>query len=204
MKKILCYGDSNTFGFNPADGSRFDENTRWPALLQAHLKNEYEITEEGMCDRTGFIDNPRGFLFSAQRHFPKFLSKSDKFNIIILAIGTNDFQFQYNLSSNAVQKGLAELINTGQKKADKIIIVPPVILRESILNGYFKIQFDETGIIKSKKAGTIFRKLSSAMNCLYFDINKYASPSDTDGLHYDSGTHKIIAEKLADFIKDNC
>ena len=49
MKKILCYGDSNTFGFNPEDGSRFDENTRWTAILQKNLINDYEITEEGMC-----------------------------------------------------------------------------------------------------------------------------------------------------------
>ena len=29
MKRILCFGDSNTWGFAPKDGYRFDENTRW-------------------------------------------------------------------------------------------------------------------------------------------------------------------------------
>lgn len=202
MKKILCYGDSNTFGFNPIDGSRFDENTRWTALLQANLKNDFLITEEGMCDRTGFIDNPKGFLFSAQRHFPKFLSKSDKFDIIILAIGINDMQFQYNISFNAVQRGLAELIKTALEKTDKVIIIPPVVLKESILNGYFKIQFDETSIIKSRKIGTIYRKLSHACSCSYFDINKTAQPSDADGLHYDAAAHKIIADKLTQYITE--
>lgn len=201
MKKILCYGDSNTFGFNPKDGSRFDENTRWTALLQKHLKNNYEVIEEGMCDRTGFCDNTKGFLYSSQRHLPKFLSKSEKFDIIILAIGTNDLQFQYNMGFNAVQRGLAALIKTAQEKADKVIIIPPVILNENILNGYFKIQFDETSITKSRKIGTIYRKLSNALNCCYFDINKTALPSDTDGLHYDETAHKIIADKLAEFIK---
>ena len=33
MKKIICYGDSNTFGYNPKDGSRFDENIRWTSDL---------------------------------------------------------------------------------------------------------------------------------------------------------------------------
>lgn len=28
---ILCYGDSNTWGFPPGDGRRFDDETRWPA-----------------------------------------------------------------------------------------------------------------------------------------------------------------------------
>ncbi len=202
MKKILCYGDSNTFGFNPKDGSRFDESTRWTALLQAYLHNNFEIIEEGLCDRTGFVDNPKGFLFSSQRHFPKFLSKSDKFDIIVLAIGTNDLQFQYNISYSVVQRGLVELIKNAQEKSNKIIIVPPVILKENILNGYFKIQFDKMSIIKSKKIGTIYRKLSNAYNCRYFDINKIVQPSDTDGLHYDEQSHKIIANKLTEFIKN--
>ena len=34
MKKILCYGDSNTFGYNPYDASRYNEHTRWTAILQ--------------------------------------------------------------------------------------------------------------------------------------------------------------------------
>ena len=200
MKKILCYGDSNTFGFNPIDGSRFDENTRWTALLQANLKNDFLITEEGMCDRTGFADNTKGFLFSAQRYFPKFLSKSERFNIIILALGTNDLQFQYDIGFNAVQRGLAELIKKAQEKSDSVIIIPPVILNENILKGYFKIQFDEMSIVKSRKIGTVYRKLSNAFSCRYFDINKIVLPSDTDGLHYDAAAHKIIADKLAEFI----
>ena len=53
MKKIICYGDSNTFGYNPKDGSRFDENIRWTSLLQKNLGVEYEVINEGMCDRTG-------------------------------------------------------------------------------------------------------------------------------------------------------
>ena len=202
MKKILCYGASNTFGFNPIDDSRFNASTRWTALLQKNLIDSYEIIEEGMCDRTGFVDNPKGFLYSSQRHLPKFLSKSEKFDIIILSIGTNDLQFQYNISFNAVQRGLAALIKTAQEKADKVIIIPPVILNESILKGYFKIQFDETSMIKSRKMGTIYRKLSNAFNCRYFDINKIAQPSCLDGLHYDETAHKIIADKLTQYIME--
>ena len=34
MKRILCYGDSNTWGFMGESGERFDEQTRWPCLLE--------------------------------------------------------------------------------------------------------------------------------------------------------------------------
>lgn len=52
MKKIVCYGDSNTFGYNPKNGFRFDKNIRWTSVLQKNLGKEFEIINEGMCDRT--------------------------------------------------------------------------------------------------------------------------------------------------------
>ena len=42
MKNILCFGDSNTYGYNPADGSRFPENVRWTGLLQEKAKGDDE------------------------------------------------------------------------------------------------------------------------------------------------------------------
>ena len=201
MKKILCYGDSNTFGYNTKDNSRFNENIRWTSLLQKILGDEYEVINEGMCDRTGFVNNPKGFIFSAQKHFPKLISKSEKFDLLILWVGTNDLQFQYDIGMGAVEKGLENLINLAKEKAEKIIIIPPVILDEKILDGFFNYQFNETSIVKSRKIGRIFRHISNVHNCIYFDINKITTPSDLDGLHYDEIGHKLIADKLADFIK---
>ena len=154
-----------------------------------------------MCDRTGFVNNPKGFEFSAQRHFPKMLSKIDSIDILILAIGTNDLQFQYDISIGAIEKGLENLIKLAQTKAKNIIIIPPVVLSEKVLEGYFNFQFNETSIVKSRKVGRIYRQISNAYHCNYFDINKFTKPSDLDGLHYDKNSHKIIADKLTEFIK---
>ena len=200
MKNIICYGDSNTFGYNPKDSSRFDENTRWTALLQRNLATEYKVINEGMCDRTGFVNNPNGFIFSAPKHFPKFISKTCDIDFLILWIGTNDLQFQYDISIGAIENGLENLIKIAKTKAKKIIIIPPVILSDKILEGYFKCQFDKSSITKSRKVGRIFRTLANVYNCEFLDINKFAKPSEADGLHFDEKTHKIIADKLAQFI----
>lgn len=200
MKKIICYGDSNTFGYNPKDNSRFDENTCWTSILQKNLGTEYEVINEGMCDRTGFVTNPKGFLFSAPKHFPKLISKSENIDMLILWVGTNDLQFQYDISISAIEKGLENLIKIGQEKAKNIIIIPPVVLDEKVLEGFFNFQFDKTSIIKSRKVGRIYRTLANIYHCNYFDINKIVSPSDFDGLHYDENSHKIIGDNLTDFI----
>ena len=201
MKKIICYGDSNTFGFNAKDGSIFDENTRWTSLLQKNLGSEYEVVNEGMYDRTGFADNPRGDLFSGPKHFPEMLSKTDNIDLLILAIGTNDLQSQYNISFDTIENGLRNLVNLAKTKVKNIIIILPVILDERILKGAFNTQFDETGVEKSKKVGQIYRQIADENGCLWFDINEFTAPSDYDGLHYDENSHRLIAEKLAEFIK---
>ena len=201
MKKILCYGDSNTFGFNPKNNSRYDDNTRWTALLQKKLGAEYNVINEGMPNRTGFVDNPEGVLFSSQKHFPETLSKIDSLYILILAIGTNDLMFQYDVTFDTVEKGLDNLIKTAKEKTKNIIIVPPTILKENILNSFFSSMFDKTSILKSKEAGKVFKQIADKNQCIYFDINEFVSPCDIDGLHYDENSHKIIANKLAELVK---
>ena len=197
MKKIVCYGDSNTFGYNLENCSRYNENILLTSVLQKILGTEYEVINEGMCNRTGFADNPDGFLFSASEHFPKLLLEFENIDVLILWIGTNDLMFQYNISYEDIEKGLENLIKSAQAKAETIIIIPPVILEESILKGHFKNSFDETSILKSKKVGKIYKNLANMYHCKYFDVNTFVKPSDIDGLHYDKNSHKIIAEKLA-------
>ena len=202
MKNILCYGDSNTFGYNPKDNSRYDENTRWTALLQKNLGAEYNVINEGMPNRTGFVDNPEGVLFSSQKHFPETLLKFEGVYILILAIGTNDLMFQYNISFDTVEKGLNNLVKTAKEKTNNIIIIPPTIMNEDVLNGYFSSMFDETSIVKSKEVGKIFKQTAIQNGCQYFDINEFVAPCAFDGLHYDEKSHKLIADKLTEFIKD--
>ena len=201
MKNILCYGDSNTFGLNPKDFSRYDENTRWTALLQKNLGEEYKVINEGMPNRTGFVDNPDGTVYSSQKHFPETLLKTESLHILILAIGTNDLMFKYNITIDTVEKGLNNLIKTAKEKTNNIIIIPPTIMTENILNGYFSSMFDETSIIKAKEIGKIYKQISAENCCKYFDINEFVMPSTIDGLHYDKKTHKLIADRLTEIVR---
>jgi lysophospholipase L1-like esterase len=52
MKRILCYGDSNTWGYDPVSKDRLDRDTRWPRALRVALASGYEIIEEGLGGRT--------------------------------------------------------------------------------------------------------------------------------------------------------
>ena len=58
MKRILCFGDSNTWGYDPATQDRFDRATRWPGVLREQLGTGYEVIEEGLNGRTTVWNDP--------------------------------------------------------------------------------------------------------------------------------------------------
>ena len=57
MIRILCFGDSNTYGYKPDGSGRFDENIRWTAKLQRKFGENIKIIEEGLCGRTTIFDD---------------------------------------------------------------------------------------------------------------------------------------------------
>lgn len=202
MKKILCYGDSNTYGFNPANGSRYNQDERWSGILSGLLGPDFEIIEEGMNNRTGFFKNPEGLKQSGGEYLSVYLQNHKDFDICILALGTNDAQFFYNLDDNAVTYGLKNLIDSIREANQKtsIIIVPPVKITENILKSMFSMMFDRNSIENNQKYFDLYKQAAAQNNCLYFDFNEIVAPSDLDGLHFENASHKIIAQKLAEFI----
>jgi len=52
MYEILCFGDSNTWGYVAGTGSRFPRATRWPGVLARELGGDVTVIEEGQNGRT--------------------------------------------------------------------------------------------------------------------------------------------------------
>lgn len=48
MIEILCFGDSNTYGFTPDWKHRYGRDIRYPGVLQALLGDGYYVAEDGL------------------------------------------------------------------------------------------------------------------------------------------------------------
>ena len=57
-RRVLCYGDSNTYGYDPARDGRYGEDERYPRVLQHLLGSEWAVIEEGLPGRTAVFDDP--------------------------------------------------------------------------------------------------------------------------------------------------
>lgn len=196
MKKILCFGDSNTYGYIPNNGARYDKNTRWTGVLSLLSHGKFKIIEGGCNNRTAFAANPAGKIFTGHEILPELLT--DDFDAVVLAIGINDTQFLYNLSSIEIASGVEKLINIVKVKSPqtKIILVAPSILTDDVLNGNFACLFDRTSIEKSRQLPLLYQKIAEKQNIEFLDLNSIAKTSSLDGLHYAPEQHLKIAQVI--------
>ena len=203
MKNILCFGDSNTFGFVPLDGSRYDADKRWSGILKKSLAGKYNVIEAGCNNRTCIADNPEGPLFTGYKAIAPYLENHPDLKLVVLGLGINDLQFSYKLSAEEVGKGLQRLIKDIKQKTNaKILVLIPNIIGSSILASFFSQMFDETSIEKSKQLPELFKNIAEKTKSDFLDLNTFAAPSEKDGLHYDEEMHKKIAEAAKKKIKE--
>lgn len=196
LKKILCFGDSNTYGYIPNNGARYDKNTRWTGVLSLLSHGKFEIIEDGCNNRTAFAANSAGKIFTGYEILPELLT--DDFDAVVLAIGINDTQFLYNLSSIEIASGVEKLINIVKVKSPqaKILLVAPSILTDDVLNGNFACLFDRTSIEKSRQLPLLYQKIAEKQNIKFLDLNSVAKTSSLDGLHYAPEQHLKIAQAI--------
>ena len=197
--KILCYGDSNTWGYIPGtDHQRFSKEERWPGVLQRMLGDKYEIIEEGLNSRTLVsVDKRRDRegRCGADYLLPC-LDTHDPIDLVIIMLGTNELRTEFYRNPKEIGEIFEELfvkkIITRQSVCRKtypklLIVAPPVITKEN--PNYIG------GIAKSEKLSEIYEDIAVRNNCEFMSNDDLVVGED--GLHLSRDGHRILASKLA-------
>ena len=58
MAVIVAFGDSNTWGYDPAAGVRFPPDVRWTGVMRRELGDGHSVIEEGLNGRTTVFEDP--------------------------------------------------------------------------------------------------------------------------------------------------
>lgn len=207
MKRILCYGDSNTYGHNPADCSRLDG--RWTRFLSEILGGGYEIIEEGLCGRTTVFDDPFDGGLNGKTLLEPLIKTHKPLDLIIIMLGTNDLQLKFNENAFGVSRGIETLVKIAKNpliyggKTPEILVVSPILIDKSIKNSFF------ADIYGAARAAEISKELAPKIEAVaktygvhFMDAAKYAKASRLDGVHMDSENHKKLAIAFAEKIKE--
>jgi lysophospholipase L1-like esterase len=206
--RILCYGDSNTWGDDPRIGApRYPANVRWTGKLQEKLGDHYEVIEEGLCGRTTVFDDPKDEARNGKNYLTPCIFTHNPIDIVILMLGSNDLKERFNLSALDISKNIEILVKIIQKQAidqkgkqSKIVLLSPTHVNENIFNFALLMQGFRGAGEKSKQLALYYEKVAKKYKCEFIDIAQYVEPSKVDGCHLEKVAHAKIAELLGERI----
>jgi lysophospholipase L1-like esterase len=201
MKTIVCFGDSNTWGFDPLQGLRFNRLQRWPGILRNILGDEYWVIEEGMCGRTTVYDDPVDGYQCGRDYLVPCLQSHTPVDLVIIMLGTNDLKKHLSLSVGDIAKGvdiLGDLVRKtnypgGYQAPQVLLIAPPPILE----TGRFKEMF-AGGAEKSLRFGAYYAEIAATSGCHFINAGKFISSSPVDGIHFNAREHAKLGKAVAD------
>lgn len=203
-KKILCFGDSNTWGYVPGVGKKYPVGVRWTGLLQLKLGNNFEIIEEGLNSRTTDIDDPTQIGKNGLSYFRPCLETHHLIDLIILMLGTNDLKERFHRKPERIAQGITNLLEalktfSQEKKVilPQIILVSPPLIDEGVPT--VKEKYLGAGQ-KSIQLAQLYQQIALKYHCLFIDLAKLVSPSKKDGYHLEPEAHQIIASHFYQLI----
>jgi len=203
QKTILCYGDSNTWGCNPAGHGRFPRDVRWTGVLQKLLGDEYYVIEEGCNGRTTVWDDPVEEDKNGRKYLGPCLHSHKPIDLVILMLGTNDLKMRYSVPPSDIARSIGVLIKVvlnsesgPDDKAPRLLVVAPPRLAK--LDEY--AEMFAGGAEKSRNLASYYKKYTDLYNIPLLDANDIVVTSDIDGLHWEPGEHAKFAQALAKLI----
>lgn len=208
MKTVLCYGDSNTYGYDPSNGLRYPKTVRWPGVLQQLLGEEYEVIEEGCNGRTVCREDPWEEAVNGLAYLKPCLRSHKPLDTVLLMLGTNDLKECFRLSAREIAESVRILTVTAQTYLQKeqgyvpeIVIIAPPHVREGIQHTFFGDCFDDSAVLRSRELAGEYRRVAEETGCRFFDAASCAEASKEDFLHFAPESHRALAEALAKLLR---
>lgn len=204
MKNILCFGDSNTWGYIPGSAKRYDLNTRWTGILQNELGSEYRILEDGLNARTTVYEDPWAPWRLGSQALPIALTAQKPLDLLIIMMGTNDLKF---VDAYAAAKGaerlidLAEMVQAHKESSPafpnglKILLVSPILLDPCVADNPFGTL--RNGAEESTKFAYYYQNVANTRGVHFFDAASVANPSKIDGVHMEPESHLALGKAIA-------
>ena len=208
MITVLCYGDSNTYGYSPYTGGRYPRDVRYTGRLQTLLGEEYSVVEEGCNGRTTIHDDPVEGWKNGRDYLKPCLNSHKPVDIVTMMLGSNDLKRTFHLTAEEIAEGAGVLVDvirtfTEEKQGfiPKIVLISPPEIGPGIRTSPFFGSFDEGAIEESKRFPQFYRAVAERYGCIFFNAAEYIRPSEEDSLHLTPEAHRIMADELYNLLK---
>ena len=156
IKRILVYGDSNSFGwaYSPEKGvNRLPIDKVWPQVMAKELGAKFQVEVNALGGRTICRDQPdgigtgkslKGEMFNGTKSLPAVLAEHLPLDLIIVMLGTNDANMHHQTNAQILADDLERLskqILAGdwqshtQYKIPRVLLIAPPVQPDETLYG---------------------------------------------------------------------
>ncbi len=203
-RAVLCYGDSNTWGYAGSTQTRLGRWERWPGVLQGALGDDVHVLEEGLNGRTTVFDVPYEPGRNGLTHLSVCLQTHAPLDVVVILLGTNDL-FVPGVNAFHAAHGamkLAEVAlgsgcgpNDGAPKM--LVLVPPPFLPLGIWEPDAPDAVDE-----SRRFAEHFATMAAEYGGVpLLDLGAHIASSPVDGIHFEAADHRVIGEAVAERLR---
>ena len=190
--KILFYGDSNTYGFDPRGPvpGRYDKDKIWPYIAAERIEKA-EVHARGQNGRKlPSADFDFEVMFNTIRQFLPL-------DLFALMLGTNDYIYMPAPDMDEVIRRVEHTVDMINKEfpRQKILLIAPPPLKTANVCGMQK--YDTTDGRMSKA----YKNLANERGLLFFDAAAGPLSMAFDGVHLSEDGHRQLGIRLGDFLQ---
>jgi lysophospholipase L1-like esterase len=187
---IICYGDSNTYGYDPrlGGGGRYPKENRWPDILEDRLG--FRMENQGLCGRC--IPSMESQIWNIKSQLDEWRNAEPPVQIWVM-LGTNDLLMgKSNTASEVAERMkyfLDTLLNFDVGAPDILLIAPPKMRRGTWVE-------DEALINESLRLGTEYKRVAGKLGIRFVNAAKWDLDLCFDGVHLSEAGHLKFAENM--------
>ena len=205
MKTIVCFGDSNTWGYSPSISGRYPFEKRWTSILQEKLGKDYFVIPEGLNGRTTAFEDSVEMDKNGYRHLQTILETHKPLDLIIIMLGTNDLKSRFGVCAQEIALSAGKLVDYTLKSASgtneispKILFIAPPIVKNSQPFGYML----KGSVEKSKDLGIHYKTKALELGVPFLNASDYIESSPIDGIHWEEEEHEKFAVAVASKVRE--
>lgn len=212
MKTVLCFGDSNTWGYDPSSVTlpfprRHPWDVRWTGILARELGAGHRVIEEGQNGRTTVHEDPLNICRKGKDYLPACLESHKPIDLVVMMLGTNDLKAMFSLPPGEIANGaavLARIILSGDagpaNRPPKLLLVCPPQVADMAHLPDVAAKFPEA-VARSRQFPRFYEAVAAALGCAYLNSQEIVQASPLDALHLEAGEHLKLGLAIADKVK---
>jgi lysophospholipase L1-like esterase len=207
MTSILCFGDSNTHGYDPVTQKRLSRDERWAGVMRNQLGANYWVIEEGLGGRTTVFNDPLEPGRRGIDYLKPCLYSHQPLDLLIIMLGTNDCKARFGVPASDIARGIERLIIEARTTDSGIDGAPPRILIVAPppfapLEPTNFVEMFKGGDAKAALLGKLYAEVAALHNCDFLDAGNVIASSPLDAIHYDAGEHRKLGMAMAAKVRE--